>query len=267
MQSARFRVERDRAGYLVRTLQLHTVSQGLAFATSAREHPVAMLKRFKKANSASPLRAQIGAQVAARLSENPHVTPIAAAGVQAYCCENFLSGKQCATLIAQIDAHRRPSTLLSDNPEDGFRTSDSCDLDRWAADIRPIDEGIAALLGIAPEKGETIQGQRYAPGQQFRAHHDFFFETERYWERVRQDGGQRTWTAMVYLNDVEEGGATWFPQAGFRVTPKRGRLLIWNNMAPDGSPNGLTLHEGSAVVAGTKYVITKWFREGSWIRH
>jgi prolyl 4-hydroxylase len=138
-------------------------------------------------------------------------------------------------------------------------------MDRWSPDVRPIDEAIAMLIGIDPDNGETMQGQRYAIGQQFRPHHDYFHENEPYWPSMVACGGQRTWTAMIFLNDVEEGGATWFPQAGIRVAPKRGLLLAWNNMNPDGSPNTLTLHEGMPVVKGTKYIITKWFREGRWL--
>ncbi len=69
---------------------------------------------------------------------------------------------------------------------------------------------------------------------------------------------------MAYLNDVEEGGATWFPRAGVRFKPKKGLMLIWNNMLPDGSPNYDTMHEGMRVVEGQKYVITKWHRERAW---
>src|SRR3546814_1949532 len=98
-------------------------------------------------------------------------------------------------------------------------------MSRWSPDVRPIDEAIADLLGITRENGETMQGQRYAPGQHFRAHHDYFHESEYYWQRMKNEGGQRTWTAMIYLNDVAEGGATWFPTAGIRVAPKRGLLL------------------------------------------
>ncbi len=82
---------------------------------------------------------------------------------------------------------------------------------------------------------------------------------------MRRSGGQRTWTAMIYLNGVEEGGATWFPEAGLRVAPRRVLLLAWNNMSADGSPTTLTLHAGMPVVKGVKYVITKWFREGTWL--
>ena len=225
-----------------------------------------MINLFRKSSSTSAARAQIGAQVGEKLSADPAVHRVAIQGVQVFCHANFLDAARCKRVIALIDANRRPSTLLSDRPEENFRTSESCDMDRWSPDVRPIDEGIALLLGLDPLCGETMQGQRYAPGQHFRAHHDYFFQTESYWERVIKDGGQRTWTAMIYLNTVEDGGATWFPQAGIRVAPKRGLLLMWNNMNLDGSPNPLTLHEGMPVVKGVKYVVTKWFRENHWIK-
>ena len=220
----------------------------------------------KKAPAASPLRQQIGARVAARLDANPAMIRAEVTGVQVYYHLDFLDAAQCDTLIALIDTNRRPSSLLSDRSDPDFRTSDSCDMNRYAPEVQPIDEAIAALLGMAPDHGETMQGQRYAPGQHFRAHHDYFHDTESYWQQMQASGGQRTWTTMIYLNDVADGGATWFPQAGFKIAPRRGLLLAWNNMNPDGTPNTLTLHEGTDVVEGTKYIVTKWFRERSWLK-
>jgi prolyl 4-hydroxylase len=228
---------------------------------------MALFSRSRPPSGSGPskVRALAGIETAARLDANPLVRRAKLDHVQLYYHPDFLTPEQCEDLVALIDANRRPSTLLSDNPNANFRTSDSCDMDRWSPFVRPIDESIAHLLGIDPDKGETMQGQRYAPGQQFRAHHDYFHEGESYWPRVSQQGGQRTWTAMIYLNDVPEGGATWFPQAGVKVAPKRGLLIAWNNMKPDGSPNELTVHEGMAVAEGVKYIVTKWFREGSWM--
>jgi prolyl 4-hydroxylase len=221
-------------------------------------------RKPKPAGGPSKERARVGRDVAARLEANPRVQPALIGAATAYYYLDFLTPDQCDHVIRLIDQNRRPSTLLSERDDYGFRTSESCDMDRYSPDVAPIDTSIAELLGISPQRGETMQGQRYAPGQHFRAHHDFFHENQRYWADMKKSGGQRTWTAMIFLNDVEEGGATWFPQAGLRVSPRRGLLLAWNNMAEDGSPNVLTLHEGMPVVKGVKYIITKWFREGDW---
>jgi len=220
----------------------------------------------KKNPAVSKLRERIGREVAERLGATPGVTHAGLEAVQLFYHLDFLDAETCAMLVRTIDANRRPSTLLSDRAGTGFRTSESCDMDRWAPPIRAIDERIAALLGVDPTQGETMQGQRYAPGQHFRAHHDYFHPNESYWAAMKASGGQRTWTTMIFLNDVEDGGATWFPQAGIRVAPRRGLLLAWNNMKRDGSPNELTLHEGTPVVAGTKYIVTKWFREENWVK-
>ena len=220
----------------------------------------------RKPKLTSPERARDAREVSARLQATPGVRRAPLEAAEMYLFENYLSDEACETLIRLIDADRRPSSLLSLTEDPDFRNSESCDLDRWSPEVRPIDEGIARLLGVPLEFGETMQGQRYAPGQQFKAHCDYFHYGQPYWPAMQASGGQRTWTAMAYLNDVEEGGATWFPRAGIRVAPKKGLLLVWNNMLPDGSPNQDTLHEGMKVIAGTKYVVTKWFRERAWIK-
>ena len=38
--------------------------------------------------------------------------------------------------------------------------------------------------------------------------------------RWQRSGGQRTWTAMVFLNEPEGGGQTFFEKAGVKVTPR-----------------------------------------------
>ena len=237
----------------------------LPFAGQATRWGVVAIS-MKKPGTPSPVRKLVGESVSRRLEANPAIKRGKTDAAQIYYYPDFLTPTQCNALVRMIDTNRRPSTLMTKDAAADFRTSESCDMDRWSPDVRPTDEAIAALLGIEPAKGETMQGQRYAPGQHFRAHHDFFHEGEPYWQDMKSWGGQRTWTAMIYLNNVEEGGATWFPQAGIRVAPKRGLLLAWNNMNPDGSPNLMTLHEGMPVVKGTKYIVTKWFREGSWLK-
>ena len=224
------------------------------------------MKLFSRKPNPTAERARAAREITARVEANPGIRRAPPQGAQIYLFENYLTPDECEMLVNMIDRNRRPSTLLAETLDPEFRTSDSCDMDRWDEDVRAIDERIAALLGVEPEYGETMQGQRYAPGQQFKAHFDWFHDTEPYWEAMQASGGQRTWTAMIYLNDVEEGGATWFPSAGIRIAPKRGLLLLWNNMLPDGTPNNQTLHEGMRVMAGTKYIVTKWVRERHWLR-
>lgn len=69
---------------------------------------------------------------------------------------------------------------------------------------------------------------------------------------------------MAYLNPVEAGGETEFTDLGFAIPPQRGALLLWNNADPEGRPNPRVQHAGKPVVAGRKYIITKWFRTRRW---
>lgn len=69
---------------------------------------------------------------------------------------------------------------------------------------------------------------------------------------------------MAFLNPVEAGGATHFTEVGITIEPKPGVLLVWNNALPDGTPNENTLHAGTPVERGVKYVITRWYRTRRW---
>lgn len=174
---------------------------------------------------------------------------------------DFLDADECAGLIEMIDARRRPSEISDDIGVANFRTSETCDLDWRDPLVGQVDARIGALLGLDLAASEPIQGQRYAPGQEFKPHTDAFEPGGVDFYLHCADTGQRTWTAMIYLNEPEEGGATRFKLIGKSIAPERGKLLAWNNLLPDGRPNPATLHQGMKVRRGTKYILTKWFRE------
>jgi prolyl 4-hydroxylase len=209
-------------------------------------------------------RMQIGAFVKTRLLQTPNAMQIPANGLDIFVVRGFLDTEMCRKVMALIDQDRVPSGLLAPTADPEFRTSESCNLRPGDPVNQAVEAKINTLMGIQPNHGETIQGQRYAVGQQFKPHHDFFHTTEAYWADQEKQGGQRTWTAMIFLNDVEQGGQTYFPQANVRVTPRAGNLLAWNNLDAYGQPNHNSLHTGMPVEAGTKYVITKWYRERPW---
>lgn len=188
---------------------------------------------------------------------------------QIYVQDNFLSTEECTQLTAIIDQNLRPSTVS--DPTDAcivsdYRTSKTADLHYFSDPFYlEIDRKITDLLGLNPFLGETMQAQRYEPGQYYKEHWDFFMPTSKEYSVYCQWMGQRTWTTMVYLNDVAEGGETYFKHLKLRVKPKQGTLLAWNNLYKNGIPNLKTMHEACPPISGNKYVITKWWRSWSLI--
>lgn len=220
--------------------------------------------KFDPDNDPSKL-AKIGLFVTRRLDVNPLVQKIDAPELQAYVYQGFLGKSECNALIKKIDADAVPSTLYKGTEQAGFRTSYSCHLNRWDPEVARIEARMSDTLGIDNNYAETMQGQRYQVGQEFKAHHDFFHPSQSYWETEGPRGGQRSWTAMIFLNEPEEGGATEFPHIGIGVRPQAGTMLIWNNMKPDGTPNYKSLHTGTPVLKGVKHIITKWYRQNNWL--
>jgi len=198
---------------------------------------------------------------AARLAATPGVQRVPNPKLQLFIARGFLDAETCGELIARIDAGRRPSEIADDIGIAAFRTSETCDLDSADPLVAAVDEKIAGLLGLPLAQGEPLQGQRYAPGQEFKPHTDTFEPGGYDFYLHTAQSGQRTWTAMAYLNEPEEGGATRFKTIGKTIHPETGKLVIWNNLLPDGQPNPATLHQGMKVRRGTKYVLTKWFRQ------
>jgi prolyl 4-hydroxylase len=181
--------------------------------------------------------------------------------LELFVMRGFLDAASCASLIERIDERRRPSEIADDIGIANFRTSETCDLDWRDPVVGEVDSRIADLLGLPLAASEPIQGQRYAPGQEFKPHTDTFEPGGYDYYVHTAAAGQRTWTAMIYLNEPEDGGATRFKKIGKTVQPEAGKLLAWNNLLADGRPNPATLHQGMKVRRGTKYILTKWFRE------
>ncbi len=209
--------------------------------------------------------ADLGRIVSRKLKASGRAQIVEQNNLALYCVQDFMSPTECEDLIALIDKGRQPSGLLAKHSDPDFRTSDSCNLSPFDPLVEKIEGRICTLMGIDHRHGETLQGQVYEIGQQFKAHHDHFNKNTGYWDDMMKQGGQRSWTAMIYLNEPAAGGQTEFPIAGMTVSPRRAMLVLWNNMQADGTPNPATLHASLPVIAGTKYIVTKWFREKFWV--
>lgn len=207
---------------------------------------------------------RVGRIVRERLAANPAAYPLPTDQAELWAVGDFLSGEECARMIALIDSCAQPSTVYDLDYSSGYRTSFSGDVDHGDPFVKKVNRRIDDLLGLEPGWGEAIQGQRYMPGQEFQPHCDWFHYDTAYWHIEMPRGGQRAYTAMVFLNEVEEGGTTDFTELDMVITPKPGVLLAWNNADPQGVPSEMTMHAGRPVVRGVKYIVTKWYRTKDW---
>ncbi|WP_342806904.1 2OG-Fe(II) oxygenase [Alteromonas sp. M12] len=184
--------------------------------------------------------------------------------VQMLQINNFLSAQECNALIALTKSKLRPSEIPEREGDlyQNFRTSSTCDLPFTKDPLaKEIDQKIIDALGLGLGEKEVIQAQHYAVAQEFKAHCDYFAPGTDDFKNYSKDGGQRTWTFMIYLNDECEGGETEFIKLGRKFKPTQGMALVWNNLRPDGSVNEDTIHHAHPIISGEKVVITKWFRE------
>lgn len=207
---------------------------------------------------------RIGRIVRERLAADPRIYWLPTDRAEIFALGDFMSEAECARMRALIDACAKPSTVFDLDYSSGYRTSFSGDVDPRDPFVKKVSRRIDDLLGIEPEWGESVQGQRYLPGQEFQPHHDWFHPGTSYWDMEMRRGGQRSYTAMVFLNQIAGGGTTDFPELDMSIEPRPGVLLAWNNADLDGIPNPATLHAGRPVSEGVKYVITKWYRTKRW---
>jgi prolyl 4-hydroxylase len=195
------------------------------------------------------------------LSDNPLVHRIENNFLEIYECDNFLNTEECDTFVAKIGENLQRSTVTNPEADQNVRTSSTAFL--RIGDYEPtrvLNDKMHAFMRWPMQCAEEPQGQRYEIGQEFKQHCDWF-DTQSAYNVSHLEKGQRTWTLMVYLNDVDEGGGTRFTKLDMEFKPRKGKAVIWNNLLPNMKGNAWSEHWGMPVVRGQKNIITKWFRE------
>ena len=245
-------------------LELYDIMRSAGFSNSTLQ--AVMGNAYPPQYKDAPYPASIDYQALSQRMERPEMQGIAqrfpSDEVQLYTIDNFLTEAECQQLIEHGRERLTPSQTTHSNGDPYFRTSMTCHLEMHTYPfIKAIDEKISRALGIRWPYSEPIQMQAYQVGQELKAHHDYFPLNSDIYPKVAGKAGQRTWTFAVYLNEVEQGGGTYFPYLDHTIYPKTGRAAIWNNLAADGVINRQTLHCGMPVESGEKFIITKWFRE------
>jgi len=69
---------------------------------------------------------------------------------------------------------------------------------------------------------------------------------------------------LLYLNDDYSGGSTCFPGLQLNIKGRGGDLLHFHNLRADGLGDRSSLHAGTPVVAGEKWLLSQWIRTESY---
>jgi prolyl 4-hydroxylase len=173
--------------------------------------------------------------------------------------DNFMTDEECQKLIDI--AENRMTTLSVMGDLEGYRIADGIFLgDKEDVLVKYRDE-LSSMTGIPKQNMEDVHIIKYSPGGEYKSHHDWFHPDEDYYEEAVKCGGQRMKTALVYLNDDFVGGETEFPRLNLKIIPQKGKLVVWDNICPDGSLSLDSMHTGCIVEEGYKYIAVIWMRE------
>lgn len=185
--------------------------------------------------------------------------------------KNFATPEECDTLIQMANDRLKLSTLYAGEGNfNDAKTRSSKDMFFGPDETKWLDERIARATRIPASHGESLTVIHYDEQQQYLPHFDYF----QYGEDAATDNllntyGNRLATFIVYLNDMDEdaGGTTSFPHAAagrVSVRPRKGDATFFYNMSPDGAVDPSSLHTGSPVLKGEKWIATKWIRQKKW---
>lgn len=177
---------------------------------------------------------------------------------------NLLSDAECEQLIElarpRLARSLTVATKTGGEEVNDDRTSSGMFFQRGENElVQRLEARIAALLNWPEENGEGLQVLHYRPGTEYKPHYDYFDPGEPGTATILKRGGQRVGTLIMYLGEPEKGGGTHFPDVYLEVAPKRGHAVFFSYDRPH--PSTKTLHGGAPVLAGEKWIATKWLRE------
>ncbi|OCB03459.1 hypothetical protein BBC27_07810 [Acidithiobacillus ferrivorans] len=171
---------------------------------------------------------------------------------------------ECGALIEIARAcEKRASVCASDTGAvmvDPVRSNSMAWVDNQHPLVQSLNQRIAALTGILLENQEPLQVLHYLPGEEYVPHHDAFTPRNKQLEH----GGNRVATVLLYLNSVQAGGGTFFPEMDMRVFPHAGLGLFFRSVK-DGQVLQKSLHAGEPVLRGEKWIASKWIRERAYV--
>jgi prolyl 4-hydroxylase len=174
----------------------------------------------------------------------------------------LFSGAECKYLAVLGTPWLERATVLGLDGQprmDLVRDAESCSVPNLAEDlvVQAINRCIAKATGTQASWGEPLNILTYAPGQQYKPHHD---------GTGADNVSVRTLTALIWLNDQFEGGETDFPKINVRVRGAVGDMLVFKNVRENGEFDERMIHAGLPVTQGVKWMASRWIRSEPYLK-
>lgn len=191
------------------------------------------------------------------IREDPRIT----------ACENFIDPHCCAHLMTLATPWLAPARVYDVRERqlrlDPMRSNRNAALSVADTDVitQLIRARCAVAAGLPLSNLEPPEVLHYAPGESYRLHVDFFHVSVAHFAELVRESGQRTRTLLIYLNDDYEGGATEFPKLDLKFRGRPGEALLFENVLPDGEGDMRTVHSGTPVISGSKWLFSQWMRD------
>ena len=182
-----------------------------------------------------------------------------------YVVDDFISEDECQEFINCSKDKLQPATVVGLKEEQKLqdRTNEFAWLEHHANEtIHEVSKRLSILVQMPIRNAEMFQVVHYESGTEYKPHFDSFDQSTELGKKYWEPGGQRMITALIYLNDVADGGATYFPELNISINPKKGNVLVFHNTISETTNiNPRSLHAGMPVSSGEKWAANLWFRE------
>ena len=179
-----------------------------------------------------------------------------------YEFDNLLTESECNQIIEIAKPKVKKSAVLSQEKFHPGRTSSHVFLPSNIPLLQKIDNIVYGYLGIPIENYENLQVVNYKSTEEYDAHYDACDPSEEICQDdIKNRGGLRYATFIIYLNDNFTGGETDFPKRNFKAQPKIGKAVLFFNLNDDNTGRrDKSFHAGLPPNTGEKWMSNKWIR-------
>lgn len=184
---------------------------------------------------------------------------------QLHVYDGFLSAEECLYIRCLGGPDVAPSISIDDSgraQRNPVRTShDFAFLPEFEqVYLNLLQRRMAAAAGLPLQQAEALILLRYGPGQEYRPHRDVL-PPSHYVPAEAGGSGQRLRTVIAYLDTPAAGGDTAFPLLDRHIAAEQGRIVRFDSLDADGNVLRTSLHAGTPVKQGVKWICTLWFHQ------